>query len=208
MCLPIPAVFYWFSSPSVTTRCFSAHPPIPACKCLLLEMKGLPLGLFWDFLLLLPGSAVLQVSVQKGWAAGKAIFTTPQHNCIHLLWDNHELWTHLQPWTLSRPLLDELPPLWCWMVPSGVRVPTPPQLLHFCAVTGCSCTQTALLWLSTVCAATQRDLGAQEICFSFPSPFEVFLPFWEDEDPFLIFFNQEKFPTGRCTVVHWWLSTG
>lgn len=65
-----------------------------------------------------------QSRIQKDCASGKAAFTTSQHYCIHLLWDNHELWTHLQPWMQSRLLLDELPPLWCWMVPSGVDVPT------------------------------------------------------------------------------------
>lgn len=73
------------------------------------------------------GSPFLKVSqayVQKGCSAGEAVFIPPQHFCIHLILGNHELRTHLLPWMQYRQLLDEFPPLWWFMVSSGVHVPT------------------------------------------------------------------------------------
>ena len=86
------------------------------------------------------------------------------------------MWTHLQPWIKSRQFLNEFTPLSCLVVSSGVHVPTLQQWLCVCAITECSCIQTALLWLSTVFVANEGDPGIEAICFSFLSPYEVSLP--------------------------------
>lgn len=169
----------------------------------LLTLPSLPVFLgggegisFGSFLGVASPSATLpscrsQPPVQKGCAAGKAIFTTPQPHCIHLLWDNHELWAHLSPGCSpgcglmnSHPFDAEYSPR-----SSCSLLTTVPAFL---------CSHRMLLQPDSfavaqhsVCSKPGGSWARGNLIFSFLSPCEVSLLFWEDETSSFEFFKQK-----------------